>query len=82
MSEEEYGTPEARADPPASPGAGFDVELCLSLITGLGRIKVQEDGSEEYVKHDDCLGGWAPGRPAKAWSRTYCKHLRRKGDPQ
>lgn len=40
----------------ADEGPGFDVELCISLLTGLGRREERDDGTTLYIKDDDCVG--------------------------
>ena len=34
----------------------MDGNLLLSVLGGLGRVEVSDDGLETYVKDDDCVG--------------------------
>lgn len=36
--------------------SAMDGNLLLSVLGGLGRIEISDDGSEMYIKDDDCVG--------------------------
>ncbi len=34
----------------------MDGNLLLSVLGGLGRVEISDDGTETYIKDDDCVG--------------------------